>query len=176
MKRKKRRHIYQGPVEAEEPARKSKDRETNEVVEEAPIGTTFDLHNDERKTLVQIGDILYKLVPTEVTLRDLKKEKFKNIPHVRRLNPIPNRTEFEQQIKNEEQKDIHKLAKHSRNESGRVTSIRKAMAIGADVPALIKDLMKQKKEAQKAGDEDKARKIRRQLRGLDYRRYIQEIK
>lgn len=163
MKGQRKRHEFKRE-ESEEPQKE----------EALCIGTTFSLHNDDRKTLVNINDRLYKLVLVETTLQDLKKEKFKNIPHVRRLNPISIRTPIEQERRNEEAKDIHKLAKGCSSNSTHVTSLRKAMSLGADVPELIKKLMKEKEEAQKAGDEGKAKKIRRQLRGLDYKRYINE--
>ena len=145
-----------------------------EIVEEVEKDETlsYALHSDTRETLVEIEGDLFKLVPTGKTLREIKGEKdFKKIPHIRRLNPIPRRDEKKQDKHNQETEEIHNLSKGS-IKSGKITSVRKAAELGANVPEEVKRLMEEKEKAQKAGDEKKARQIRRQLRSLDYKRYL----
>uniref|UniRef100_A0A6M3LCW1 Uncharacterized protein n=1 Tax=viral metagenome TaxID=1070528 RepID=A0A6M3LCW1_9ZZZZ len=142
--------------------------------EEVLPGTTFSLHNDNKKTMVEIEGKLYNLTYSELTLRDIKKMKFKDTPHIRHLNPIPVRSRETQEIHNSEAKSMHKLAKHCSTKRDHVGSIRQAMAVGANVPELITKLLKDKEEALKKGDGDLAKKIRKQLRGLDYKRYLSE--
>ena len=144
---------------------------TKEVEKEDSI--TYALHSDERETLVEIEGDLFKLVPTGKTIRELKKEKdHKNIPHVRRLNPIPRRSRDEQIQHNRDAADIHRLSQGG-VKSDKVT-LKKAMLSGENVEKEVLRLLEEKKKAQKLGDDKGARMIRRQLRSLDYKRYTKE--
>lgn len=138
-------------------------------------GYTYDLHNDKKETLVQIDKNLYKLVMIEKKMKDILKEKdYDKTPHVRFLNPIQQRTSLQQEIRNKESEAIHELAKQCSTTSDKVTSVKKAISLGKDVPKEIEKLLKEKEEAKKKGDEKKQREIRRQLRALDYKRYVKE--
>jgi len=144
---------------------------TKEVEKEDSI--TYALHSDDKETLVEIEGDLFKLVPTGKTIRELKKEKdHKNIPHVRRLNPIPLRSKEDQIKHNREAADIHRLSQGG-VKSDKLT-MKKAILTGENVEKEVLRLLEEKKKAQKLGDEKGARMIRRQLRSLDYRRYIKE--
>lgn len=168
MKKKRRRYQIGDKYQEEEESGQLGEREL------LP-GTTFSLHNDNRKTMVEIEGKLYNLVLTDLTLKDILREgDMKKVPHVRHLNPILQRSQEVQARRNEEAEDIHNLAKRCSVKNDKVTSLKKAMALGANVPEIIAKLMKEKEAALKAGDPDKAKKIRKQLRGLDYKRYINE--
>lgn len=150
-------------------------KETNLKVEWKPeVGYTYDLHNDKKETLVQIDRNLYKLVKVEMTMEKIRKLEFKDTPHVRHLNPIPQRNEFQQEKKSRDDEYMHGLAKQCSTGNDKVTSVKKAIILGKDVPKEIEKLLKEKDEAKKKGDEKKQREIRRQLRALDYKRYTKE--
>lgn len=139
-----------------------------------PPGYTYKLHKDDRDTVVEINGAIYKLVATGQSLKDIMGERdFKKVPHVRYLNPIREVPKSVQVVRNKEAEEIHDLAVSAKanNKSGKVTSLKKAAAMGANVPEEIDRLMKEKEKARKAGDETRCRAIRRQLRKLDYKRY-----
>lgn len=140
--------------------------------EEIPAGYTHSLHKDSRPTLVDVDGDLYKLVAVGKKVKDLRGEEFKDLPHVRHLNPIPIRTEHQQERKNEEAEAMHDLAKQCTTSNTKVTSVKKAILLGKDIPKEIDRLLKEKEEAKKKGDERRCRDIRKQLRKLDYKRYI----
>lgn len=144
---------------------------------EAPTGYTFYLPNDKRPTVVEIEGKIYDLVPTGQTLRDLVREKdFSKVPHCRYLNPIRILSKREQEEKNGEQEKFHTLFASSESISTptKATSVKKAVAMGINIPDEIKRLMAEKERLLKAGKTDEAKKIRKQLRNLDYKRYIKE--
>jgi hypothetical protein len=167
----------------EEEDEEEDNEEQESIKEHAPEGTTFSLHKDNRETVVEINKLIYKLVPTGQHYKDLLKIKdFKLVPHVRRLNPVQQRSEEEQREFNEKNKAIHNLyfsgieitTTGSRDNRDRPTSTKKAISMGADVPKEIEKLLLEKAKAQKEGDEKRSREIRRRLRALDYKRYIQK--
>lgn len=94
-------------------------------------------------------------------------------PHVRMLNPIPLRTLEEQELKNKESKYIHQLANASHPKRERISE-ELIVANGGEVIEVIKRLLKEKDEALKSGDPEKARKLRIQLRKLHYKRYLKK--
>lgn len=130
---------------------------------------TYKFHNDDRQTVVRIGKQIFNLVPANVTFKELMRREFKDIPHVRHLNPIAVKSREETATDNKMYEELHK----TRQEGGgdKVTSLRKALAIGANVPEEVKKLMAEKDQALKSGDDKRAREIRRRLRKLDYKRY-----
>lgn len=142
---------------------------TREIKEEE---LDYGLHKDKKKTLVEIEGDLYELVKTDLTVKELLKRKdFKDIPHVRRLNPIPVRTEEEQ---GKHSTDVEKLHKLCQTAEPKREHNKREIILSGNVPKEIERLMLEKKKAQKEGDEKRARMIRRQLRSLDYKRYVQE--
>lgn len=130
-------------------------------------------HSNGKETLVLVDKKLFKLVPHEdyPTMEALtaKWPKDQQMPYVRFLNPIPERTPQEQASKDREIEDIRKALGNHREE--KVTSVKKAIQMGADVPAEVARLLELKK---KTKDEGERRAIRKQLRKLDYKRYITE--
>lgn len=133
---------------------------------------TYGLHNDDRETLVTINEQLFRLVPHETyrTVKDLcNNYKGKELPHVRLLSPIMNRTPEEQAKANADSDFMHSLTiKYgSGSRPDKVTSVSKDIEMGANVPDEIKKLLEKKKTA----TPEEARKIRQQLRKLDYKRY-----
>ena len=153
---------------------KKKDQKATREVED----TTHSLHNDHRPTVVAVGqgkDIkIFDLVPSQITFQDLKEWKGHNRPHVRILNPIPTRTELQQATVNQKEDEFHKLYLTSvaSSNSNKITSLSKAIKLGADVPKEVEKLLREKEEAQKNGKAELARKIRQQLRKLNYKRFL----
>jgi hypothetical protein len=136
-----------------------------------PHGFTFSFHKDDKATVVEVDGKIYNLVETNHTLKSLLLEKdFKKIPHVRHLNAIRECSKEKQHARNYETEILHK-DRHGRPER---MSIKKAIIMGKDVPAEIERLMEEKKKAQKAGDQKQAKIIRKQLRALDYKRYLEK--
>ena len=133
---------------------------------------TGSLHKDGRTTLVVVGDKIYSLTLTTHTIPQLTKQDPRERPHVRFLNPIPIRSEYEQEVKNEAEHkfhEIYKLIESTHND--KVTSVQKAIRMGANVPDEVAKLLELKKTTK---DPVEKRKIRQQLRKLDYRRYSEK--
>ena len=131
---------------------------------------TTELHNDTKETLVVLQDQLYKLTPTDITIAQVKKMSYKEAPHIRYLSPIPERTHEEQEEKNKEASYIHTLAGRTPERSTGLT-IKRAMASGINIPEEVKKLLDLK---EKEKDPDKRKAIRKQLRKLDYKRYLNQ--
>lgn len=138
-------------------------------------GYTFQFHNDKRPTVVEIDKKIYNLVLSDSTLEMIKGLDIPNRPHVRHLNPIPQRSPSAQEAHNNDSREMFELCKQvPKGRGDKITSIKKAAALGANVPEAVKKLMEEKEKATKEGDEKKARLIRRQLRALDYKRYLEK--
>lgn len=141
---------------------------------EAPLpqGFSFSFHKDEKKTVVEIDNKIYDLVETNHTVKTLLMEKdFSKIPHVRHLNPIRDITPTQQSARNRETAELHKAREGMRQER---MSTKRAIILGKNVPAEVERLMEEKKKAQKAGDSKLCKQIRKQLRALDYKRYMEK--
>lgn len=138
------------------------------------IEETNGFHSDSRGTVVIVNNKVYDLVPSDLTYQSLKNSKPSERPHVRFLAPIPVRTNTEQEKINKDEDKFHELYEkmETPKNSGKITSITKAIKLGADVPKEIERLFKEKEEAQKKGDQKAARAIRQQLRKLNYKRYL----
>ena len=134
---------------------------------------TGSLHKDQRGTAVLVGYKIYNLSLTNLTIEQLSKQDPKTRPHIRFLNPIPLRSEFEQEMKNNEEHSFHEIYKliESQPLNNKVTSVKKAIRMGANVPDEVKKLLELKETIT---DPDQKRKIRQQLRKLDYRRYSEK--
>ena len=137
------------------------------------IKVTQALHKDTRKTMVMVGKALFDLTPSRLTIDDIIKMEPKDLPHVRTLNAIPDRTAEEQILHNQGEAKFHILCQKipRPKNAGKVTSLKKAASLGADVPAEIAKLLQQKEEAKKKKDSKTMRMIRVQLRKLDYKRF-----
>lgn len=134
---------------------------------------TRSFHKDGRPTFVLVDNKLYAIMESIQTLDDLKKIPLEKRPHVRYLNEIPERSSDEQKQKNlRDFSDEEIIYKDLNTNSGKekVTSLKKAIKLGVNVSEEITKLLKEKEEAKKCGDKEKARKIRIQLRKLDYKR------
>jgi len=129
---------------------------------------THTLHNDSKETLVQIDKKLFKLVEIKETLDDIKKLPFNKTPHVRLLNPIQERTPQEQMMKSKVDESIHRLASTIPT-TRRTINIRQAALAGIDLPKAIAELMEKKANAKTDAEK---RAIRKQLRRLDYKRFL----
>lgn len=129
------------------------------------------LHNDERPTLVQIGDMLYELVPSATTFEQVKAMPVNEAPHVRHLNAIPIRSKEEQERKNKEFESMHKLYQNTSSKK-KTQTMEEVVQDGGEVSETVKKLLEEKKEAKKSGDKKKLRLLRKQLRKLDYKRYV----
>ncbi len=135
---------------------------------------TSSFHKGPAQTYVEVDGKIFKLVPHEKysSVKDIIKHwpNDEPMPKVRHLNLIEDRTAEAQAARDSDGKLIRSLAKSQMGgDPKKVTSLRKAAALGADVPAEIEKLLKAKKEATDPGE---ARKIRQQLRKLNYKRYL----
>ena len=140
---------------------------------ESPImepGYTNGFHNDNRETFVEVDGKIYSLIPTGQNLQTLINSwpKEKDQPKVRWLQPIPVRSKEEQKKHNEDADFVHNLGRPKGDEN-KITSTKKAILLGADIPSEVLRLMELK---EKTKDEGELRRIRKQLRKLDYKRYI----
>lgn len=155
-----------------------KDIPTNSEHSDLLPGQTYRLHNDDRETLVLMGEHLYELHMSPLTVDEVKKMEGKKRPHVRFLNPIIKRSRAEQLAKNAEADVMHGLYMKTIDGEGRsskkVTSVQRAIKLGKDVPEEVKKLLAEKEKALKGGDTKKAREIRATLRRLDYKRYTKK--
>jgi hypothetical protein len=131
---------------------------------------TTNFHNDDRETYVEVGGKIFELIQVSPSLNEFMASwpKDKPNPKVRLLQPIPVRSKPEQQKQNEDADFISRLASKS-NGGDKITSTKKAITLGADIPKEISRLLELK---EKTTDEGELRKIRKQLRKLDYKRYI----
>ena len=133
---------------------------------------TFGFHEDERKTMVEIGKRFYYLTDSGLTMEDIRAMDFQDRPHLRKLRAIIIRTRSEQKKANEQSEFFCKAVKEIKSgKNEKVTSMKKAVKMGANVPEEVAKLIKAKKKAQEAGDEKESRRIRKLLRKLDYKRY-----
>lgn len=126
----------------------------------------------EKETLVEVEGKIYRLVPHEhTTLRSLMDNWPEGVdtPFVRHLNPIPVRSKEEQKKYDADSRFLAGLARKARGET-KITSVEKAIKLGADVPAEVAKLL----EAKKKASPEEAKKIRQQLRKLDYKRYLKK--
>ena len=124
--------------------------------------------------MVMIEGKLYDLVPTNETMVSINKLPAEEVPYVRLLNPIRIRSHKEQIKYDEDRDELHNLAKEVKGSgrSQKVTSMAKAVKLGKNVPEEIKRLMEEKEKALEGGDTKKASSIRKVLRKLDYKRYL----
>jgi hypothetical protein len=138
--------------------------------------STNSFHNDNRSTVVLIDNKVYELIPSETwTWEKLYDEPPTTRPHARTLAPIPVRTREEQEELNKQHLQLHKLCE--RIPKGRSTPLAKAKEAlhdGKGVPEQIQALLKQKEKSTKAGDIKEAKRIRKALRALDYKRYVNQ--
>lgn len=133
---------------------------------------TGSFHKDGRATMVIVGDKIYSLTPTTLTIQQLSNQDPKERPHVRFLNSIPVRSEYEQEMKNGAEHDFHEIYKLiDSTHNDKVTSVKKAIRMGANVPDEVAKLLELKRTTK---DPDEKRKIRQQLRKLDYKRYSEK--
>ena len=125
----------------------------------------------ERETLVQVEGKIFRLTEIYGSITQLKTQWPKDtiLPIVRCLNSIAVRSPAEQKERDKEVVELRKAALGLDNT--KITSVRKAAALGADVPAEVKRLLALK---EKTTDGAELRSIRKQLRKLDYKRYISE--
>jgi len=123
-----------------------------------------------RTTVVLIDGTIYNLIESDLTIDYLKKQSPRDRPHVRLLSPIPIRTQYEQEMKNNNEEALHKLYKQTTGSGNKekITSLRKAAKMGADVPGEVKRLLALK---EKTKSKKELSKIRKQLRKLNYKRY-----
>lgn len=147
--------------------------ESPQSIDQGSERQTGSLHKDKRETAVLVGDKVYSLVPTNLTIGQLSKQDPSTRPHVRFLNPIPLRSEYEQEMKNNEEHTFHEIYKliESNGANDKVTSVKKAIRMGVNVPDEVKKLLELKETTK---DPEKKRKIRQQLRKLDYKRYAEK--
>jgi len=133
-------------------------------------GQSDSLHNDAKETVVMVEGKVYCLVPSDLTFNQLINAHPSKRPHVRRLSPIPLRSSFQQEKHNKEVESIYDInKKHSTGrDSGKITSTKKAIKMGANVSEEVEKLLKLK---EKTKDSKELSKIRKQLRKLDYKRY-----
>lgn len=134
---------------------------------------TTSFHNDNRGTVVLIDNKVYELVPSERwTFELLSAEPTATRPHARTLTPIPVRSKAEQAARNKESAYLDELC--DRIPKGRNTPLSKvkaAVSRGGKLPEEIQSLLEKKEAALAAGDIKEAKRIRKALRALDYRRY-----
>ena len=124
----------------------------------------------ERETLVQVEGKIFRLSEAYGSLTQLKTQwpKDKILPIVRCLNSVAVRSPAEQK---ERDKEVVELRKVVSGDSSKITSVKKAMILGADVPTEVARLLALKETTT---DDAELRSIRKQLRKLDYKRYISE--
>lgn len=133
--------------------------------------STNSLHKDNRQTVILIDGKLYELVLSDLTLDDIKEiEDINKRPHVRILGSIPNRTPQQQIEYNKESQLLHDLASQARGKRKKSITIEKIVSNGESVPQVILDLLEKKKKA----SQEESKKIRKQLRKLNYKRYINQ--
>jgi len=134
--------------------------------------TTRSFHKDGRPTFVLVDGKLFAIMESIQTLEDIKRMPLDKRPHIRHLNEIPERSPDEQSYKNKKdlQEEIEIYSQIPTHGKEKVTSLKKAIQLGVNVTDEVKKLLKEKEEAFKCGDKTKARKIRMQLRKLDYKR------
>jgi len=134
---------------------------------------SYEFHNDERPTVILIAGKIFELVPAKVTFKELLKTEAKDRPHVRHLSPIPLRTREQQETYNDDCQSLSAINKKYANgrDSGKITSLNKAVKMGADVPKEVERLIMEKNNTE---DPKELSKIRKQLRKLDYKRYATE--
>ena len=135
---------------------------------------TTNFHNDDRETFVTVEGKIYELIQVAPSLSEFMATwpKDKANPKVRTLTPIPIRSKAEQQKCNEDADFISQLASRSNGSNPeKVTSVKKAISLGADIPKEVQRLLDLK---EKTKDEAELRRIRKQLRKLDYKRYINQ--
>jgi hypothetical protein len=127
-------------------------------------------HSDSRSTVVLINGKIYELTPSEWTKQTLRDAFPKDRPHVRILNPIIVRTEFQQELKNKDDQFLHELFQQipKENYGKAIKADIKAGVVNADDE--VQKLLDLKEKAQKAGDGKECRRIRQLLRKLDYKR------
>jgi hypothetical protein len=128
------------------------------------------LHKDNKETLVQVDDKLYRLVLAEISFEQIQKMSTKEAPHVRFLNPIPERTAEEQASHNTEIELLDNLAKQCRPMK-KTISLKDAAKHGIDIPKEVEKLLELKQSAKTT---EERKKIRKQLRKLNYKRYREE--
>lgn len=134
--------------------------------------TTYELHNDSRETLVEVLGKLHKLVEVPISLEEVRAMNHEVQPHVRRLNPIPQRTPEEQKLRNEEFKETQRIARAVPGflrKRKKVTSVKAAIRESANIPQEVKKLLEEKYQCK---DPARVRAIRKTLRKLDYKRYF----
>ena len=131
-----------------------------------------ELHNDKKVTLVQIGNLLYELVPSTITVEQVKSMPYDQVPHVRFLNPIPIRSKEDQEKRNKDNEGLHKLYQKAVSKRNSTQTIEDVVEGGGEITETIKKLLAEKATAKKSGDRKKLRLIRKQLRKLDYKRYV----
>lgn len=132
----------------------------------------FHEHTERKITLVEVEGVIYELSPYKhKTLRALLDSwpEDQPSPIVRHLNPIARRTKEQMKKEDLDSRFLTKLAKAARGDT-KVTSVEKAIKLGANVPEEIEKLLKAKETA----SPEEARKIRQQLRKLDYKRYLKK--
>ena len=168
MNKKERRRIRK-----EKRENKSSKQQAETILQDNPTTSdaTTNFHSDKRETMVKVGNTLYSLTPTSLTIERLKKKPFQEIPHVRYLAPIPIRTSEEQSHRERDKEEIHDLSQQCNGRSTEITSTRKAIREGKNPKDEVMLLLKEKEGCK---DEQRCRLIRRRLRKLDYKRYINE--
>jgi len=128
-------------------------------------------HNDSRGTVVLIDKKVYELIPSvDWTYEKLLHSKPSERPHARILNEIPNRSPAEQVAENQESDQLHELCSPCLPVHKNVT-LKKAAKLGIDIPDKVKELLELK---EKTKDPEEKKKIRKQLRSLDYKRYLEK--
>ena len=78
--------------------------------------------------------------------------------------------------RNNNERDRTKLYFQGSPVKAKHLNLKRAAVLGADVPKEVERLMEEKKIALKKGDTELAKKIRKQLRSLDYKRYLRKEK
>ncbi len=137
-------------------------------------GFSMDFHKDKRGTVVIANGKVYDLVPSSLTFDDLVQMDPLERPHARHLNYTKERTPLEQEKKNSEEHDIHEIGErhglwNSKKGKRKITSVKKAIKEGADVSQEVKKLLAEKKTCK---SKSRLGQIRKQLRKLDYKRYV----
>ncbi len=139
-------------------------------------GFSMDFHKDDRGTVVIANGKVYDLTLSDLTFDDLVQMDPLERPHARNLNWTKERTPVQQEQKNSEEHNLHEIGeKHGlwKSKKGKrkkkITSIKKAIREGVDVSKEVKDLLTEKETTK---DKTRLGQIRKQLRKLDYKRYL----
>lgn len=143
---------------------------------EQQMKTHHNLHNDSRPTIVLIGEKFYDLVVNNWTKNQLLKANPKERPHVRLLNPIPDRSKGEQELRNEADEFLHELYAQIPQQN-QAKEIKEKIKAGIVNPSdEVERLEALKLKAKKDGNVNECRRIRKLLRKIDYKRNINQTK